>query len=229
MKRLAAIVLAASIAATVGIVGMSPANASTAHSVTITLTPGTPIGSDGGCNETTTFSTSTTVIYAQPGDTISVTWTGFVISGTNYCAFGIASTAGGNMTGWSYFAGSTVELGGTSVIGFNILTGSRLFTVGTVETQFDVNDGGLGIRYGIIFRVLLSNPGDTPPDFLQQFAIAADDSCDSVPEAIDVFAVPRAGGWSKSWAQWPNGGSGGFICTRTVGYQPSIQGWLPRE
>lgn len=46
-----------------------------------------------------------------------------------------------------------------------------------------------------------------------------------VPSAIPpwVQAYGRGGaevgcidGWSPSWAQWPNEGSGGFVCTRSV-------------
>ena len=63
------------------------------------------------------------------------------------------------------------------------------------------------------------NPGPTPtptptptpvpapvveaiPDWLLQFGRAESDGCPT--------------GWGKSWSEWPNGHTGGFVCTRTI-------------
>lgn len=56
---------------------------------------------------------------------------------------------------------------------------------------------------------------------LQQFARAESETCDSQPATLIDFPaladeVDRA--WSMSWAQWPNGGTGGFVCTRQPYY-----------
>ena len=87
---------------------------------------------------------------------------------------------------------------------------------------------------GATFNSILTITFDTfdepsgPPDLLQQFAVDPDNDCNSAPAPIDLFNVPRDGGWSKSWAQWPNEGTGGFICTRQVMYQSSTSTWVPR-
>lgn len=35
-------------------------------------------------------------------------------------------------------------------------------------------------------------------------------------------------GWSGSWAQWPNGGLGGWVCNREIYYNPQTNSWLSR-
>ena len=169
MKGLSAIGLAAAMVATGGIVGMSPANASTAHSVTITLTPGTAIGSDGGCNNTTNISTSAQIIYARPGDTISVTWTGFEVkpaaggAPAENCVTSISSVPGGNMTGWSFDGFSLNDFSSTGIL-VDLVSSSRTFTVGTVETEFEVFIGVVAQSYEVIFSVVLGDPPPTSSD-----------------------------------------------------------------
>ncbi len=45
----------------------------------------------------------------------------------------------------------------------------------------------------------------SPPDWMQAYGRAQAESC-------------RAG-WSSSWARWPNAGTGGFVCNRTLTWQ----------
>lgn len=52
---------------------------------------------------------------------------------------------------------------------------------------------------------------------IQQYAVGYDEACDrGLPEEADFPALQsmKLSGWSKSWAWWPNGGQGGFVCTR---------------
>jgi len=64
--------------------------------------------------------------------------------------------------------------------------------------------------------------GDRVPTApLQQFARAEGDTCERQPaDLVDFPAltdhVDRA--WGMSWALWPNGGTGGFVCTRQPYY-----------
>ena len=61
-----------------------------------------------------------------------------------------------------------------------------------------------------------------PAPVLQQFAKPATDTCDAAqPTGLNWSGV-ASGGWSESWAQWANGGRGGSVCTRTLGYS---SGW----
>jgi len=36
-------------------------------------------------------------------------------------------------------------------------------------------------------------------------------------------------GWNPSWAQWPNGGNGGFVCNQEIYYDIDTGGWLTRS
>lgn len=67
-----------------------------------------------------------------------------------------------------------------------------------------------------------------PTAYLQQFAISADGTCDSAP--ADLADFPGLGArlhnsaWGMSWALWPNGGTGGFVCSRQP-YFTAAQDW----
>jgi YVTN family beta-propeller protein len=57
---------------------------------------------------------------------------------------------------------------------------------------------------------------------IQQFAIDPSDPCEGVPDQFTDFpgidATLRTAAWGKSWAMWPHGGTGGFVCTRQPYY-----------
>lgn len=59
-----------------------------------------------------------------------------------------------------------------------------------------------------------SDPSQTPPSWLRGFARAVD--------------VPCPEGWGSSWAQWPHGGQGGFVCHQETYWDPAIGGWSTR-
>jgi len=71
-------------------------------------------------------------------------------------------------------------------------------------------------------RPASGEPGSVPVAPLQQFAINADETCDEVPSNFSEFpGLSEAllhSRWGRSWAQWPNGGQGGFVCTRQPFY-----------
>lgn len=60
---------------------------------------------------------------------------------------------------------------------------------------------------------------------LQQYARHEGASCEgTAPAWVDfpgLGAVLHEVGWGQSWAQWPNGGTGGFVCTRQPYYTTS--------
>lgn len=59
-----------------------------------------------------------------------------------------------------------------------------------------------------------SESGQTPPDILEQYGRAIDESCRD--------------GWGPSWAQWPNAQTGGWVCTRTLFYSNASRSWQVR-
>ena len=76
-----------------------------------------------------------------------------------------------------------------------------------------VNDG-----YPYLQAFYASNPcddGPTPPPWPQAYARGSGDTC-----------LP---GWNPSWAEWPNGNTGGFVCQRTLVYNRSTGQWDARR
>ena len=69
---------------------------------------------------------------------------------------------------------------------------------------------------------VVSEPVDPPEahDYLQQVAAPASGNCADVPTYVGHLPRFPIGGWSKSWAWWPNDGRGGHVCTREVEERP---------
>jgi hypothetical protein len=63
---------------------------------------------------------------------------------------------------------------------------------------------------------------------IQQYGIGQGGTCGvNAPNSVLLPALGdsmRNSGWGNSWAQWPNGGLGGYVCTRQPIYTTS--GWL---
>jgi hypothetical protein len=57
-------------------------------------------------------------------------------------------------------------------------------------------------------------------DEFQQVGVPASDDCADVDPAVGHYPGYPIGGWSKSWAQWINDGTGGPVCTREVEQRP---------
>ena len=59
---------------------------------------------------------------------------------------------------------------------------------------------------------------------LQQVGVPASGDCADVPVSVGHDQGFPIGGWSKSWANWINNGTGGAVCTRTVEEVPNGPG-----
>jgi hypothetical protein len=57
-------------------------------------------------------------------------------------------------------------------------------------------------------------------DEFQQVGVPASGDCGDVDPATGHYPGYPIGGWSQSWAQWINDGTGGPICTREVEQRP---------
>jgi hypothetical protein len=79
-----------------------------------------------------------------------------------------------------------------------------------------------GLPYASYCNV--SPPGGTLPPVHQHTTPLPDGSCDIVDTQHNWSGVP-SGGWTRSWAEWPNGGTGGDVCTRTLRYTDA-SGWF---
>ena len=84
---------------------------------------------------------------------------------------------------------------------------------------------------GVIAVPLPPASGDQVPTApMQQFARDESGTCEVQPDDLVDFPAldqMRHDNWGPSWAQWPNGGTGGFVCTRQP-YYTSIDTWSVR-
>lgn len=78
-----------------------------------------------------------------------------------------------------------------------------------------------------------SSSGDAqlPADVYQAYATSAESLCQI--EAPDSVVLPGLGaerrneGWYRSYAEWPNGHSGGWVCERIIRYNAGTGRWAP--
>jgi YVTN family beta-propeller protein len=124
----------------------------------------------------------------------------------------------------------------------NLDTGTVIHTVGVGGTDpqsmalsrdgrflYTANRSG---SVGVIQVPVPPALGDQVPTApLQQFGRAESDTCEVQPaDLVDFPALGdqvRDAGWGTSWAQWPNDGTGGFVCTRQP-YYTRIATWSVR-
>ena len=91
-----------------------------------------------------------------------------------------------------------------------------LSTLGTYQSDAALNFGcALSIS-------VVSEPVDPPEahDYIQQVGVPLSGDCSDVPNYVGHLPGFPIGGWSKSWALWPNDGLGGPVCTREVEERP---------
>jgi len=70
----------------------------------------------------------------------------------------------------------------------------------------------------------ITRSGAHPVVGLQQVGVPASGDCADVPVSVGHDQGFPIGGWSKSWANWTNNGTGGAVCTRTVEEIPNGPG-----
>lgn len=86
------------------------------------------------------------------------------------------------------------------------------------QCALDTASGLTGADFGTVLDACLprpsSDPSQIPPSWFQAYGRTADETC------LD--------GWKPSWAQWPNSGSGGYVCEREEYWNTSTNGWAYR-
>jgi hypothetical protein len=168
----------------------------------------------------------------QTGDSVTITNT----TSSVLCSLKIQGTS--NLTGWTQAFGALtpVSIAGTSSNFVSLwIQPSITFVVGTVSADIYTmslvrvstvatysSSGGGGGSGGSSNSSSTSAGNSGPTSVLQQFAKPTTGTCDAAqPTGLNWSGV-ASGGWSESWAQWANGGRGGSVCTRTLGYS---SGW----
>ena len=191
MKRIA---VALVLTALTGAVVISAPTAGAAHVRNVYTCTGT--GLAGSCSQT---------VRANPGDTIRVFNNCQIAGGTYVFRYGATNPAVWESPNNAIDAGSSQS----AVVG----------AIGTSTQQFGLQ--GVGTNITTITVVSVTEPVPPPPpfephDYLQQVALPASGTCNDVPPESGHWHGSPTGGWSQSWAWWPNGGRGGPVCTREV-------------
>jgi hypothetical protein len=89
----------------------------------------------------------------------------------------------------------------------------QVFT--SIATCGPGNNTSCGAEFYLIIGTNIGgSPGSTPPDWQQSYARASqDEECKP--------------GWNPSWDYWPNGGTGGWVCNRSVPFTSSAAAAQP--
>lgn len=176
--------------------------------------------------------------------TVSYTVAGGVNAGVYFCASGVASADCRNVGGSgpiTYYAASVPgTLGtspytfsaGSSVTNFGPSTGTTLpagtYTVTYWETSGDTVLDGLE---DVVIGTATPNPGPADPGPADPGSWAADGTWQAPPPWVQGYGRSSSAeacleGWSPSYAAWPNGGTGGWTCQRTLVYNASTKKWV---
>ena len=190
------ILVAAGVVAVAGLGTSAPAMAAANPSIVSV----TCVGPGGGC-DASKFSAPS--IIANPGDRFTV-YNGTTFAGLFYIGSSVAPT-------------QTVAVA-------NGLSGSM--TAPSVVGSYTLSWSGSG---GPSIPLTVTNDPITRSDAqpvvgLQQVGVPASGDCADVPVSVGHDQGFPIGGWSKSWANWINNGTGGAVCTRTVEEVPNGPG-----
>ena len=105
----------------------------------------------------------------------------------------------------SVASGATITSDQT--VTFSIRSGAP---AGTYAAAVSIAPSSGGLWYGGLTVTTRTSSPPSPPVWHQSYSIEQSTDC--------------ASGWAQSWAQWPNDGSGGYVCNRVVFYKDGV--WL---
>ena len=187
-----------------------------------------------------------TATFTQNGSSITVTYAGF--SGVASLAICPTSTSAllCDPTTASYVLDSNV---GTALpaspaslsAGLTVRTGSggsfSLTTLAAGTYNLNLTDLGTHVSMARMTSGVIGSggsggsgcsdsSGSAPAPILQEFGMPTTSSCDDNQPANLNWANVSSGGWGQSWSQWMNGGTGGFVCTRTLVYSTNLDHWI---
>lgn len=183
------ILVAAGVVAVAGLGTSAPAMAAANPSVvSVTCT-------DPGFCSATVFSASS--MMANPGDTFTVH------NGTSFAGLFQIQKDGVGVSG-------TV-----TVASDNAASMTAPSALGSYTIQF-TGGSDPAMSLTVTNDPIAPAPPPVPIIGLQQMGVPASGDCADVPVTVGHDQGFPIGGWSKSWSQWINNGTGGPVCTRTV-------------
>jgi hypothetical protein len=138
---------------------------------------------------------------------------------------GASSNGGGGGAGWGggagggYASNTGITSGGGGAGGSYGPTGAVFASAGNATVLADGTNGSVQITFNA------ASAGQLPPDVLQGVGANVGD-CTSINRPDLNWGGSASGGWSRSWAEWSNSGLGGFVCLRTLRYDPVLLHWV---
>jgi hypothetical protein len=132
-------------------------------------------------------------------------------------------------------AGGTVSIAGTSCTVTSSVPDCPIFA-NTSYTVTITQPGQIEFWTGALVGTITTGTGggsssstssstSSPAPVVQQFGKPASGTCTDAAPADLNWGGASSGGWSESWAQWMNGGSGGAVCTRSLQYSAARGTW----
>lgn len=178
-----------------------------------------------------------------PTDIIVMNTSGPGVGGSGPCGITVKPVSGSlTSSGWiDRTGGGSTALTGTGFTASLMTAGSISFEAGTVNaTIFSRLSSDLAATpITTIATWSLAGGGFTssspssssssssgPAPVVQQFGTPASGTCNDAAPATLNWGGASSGGWSESWAQWINGGTGGSVCSRTLQYSGSRGAWV---
>jgi len=161
-----------------------------------TASPGALVTADGSCRTWTSEpgSPSTVTVTGAVGDTFTVTFSGIP------CA-PIQSFESTDSTVTP--AGGDLDWGTVST--FTIVGSGTVRFVGGAPGLLSINV----VATSVVSTPMAAPPAPTPPPWAQ-----------STERGDQAASCPT--GWGQSWAQWPHGNTGGWVCVRTLVHRHGI-------
>lgn len=178
--------------------------AATPSSITVQQNGGGSVVCDNSANTTVTIggtATAATSISASAGDTVSF------YNGCNWAGpmdLDFIPNAGATLTVARLQTGTLTLVAGTTSIQVKNTSNNAVLATLTVTLSGGGSGGGSGSS---------SSAAEGPAPWLQSFARAS-------------AATTCPSGYGSSWAQWPNGGRGGFVCNRTLVFDGGSYNWV---
>lgn len=199
-KRSATIAAAAASLAALSLTGAPPASATTTN-YTVNCTSANAQSFEVSAGDIIVFA------FTAPDCATMFTNAGITVVTFQTIVNGVANLTGTGGTAVADFATKTVTYTAGSGSGTDSLTMPTL-------TMSRLSGRALNARAAQFTMSTLREAG--PASWIQQYA----------RPASSTSCLPT---YSGSWAQWPNGGSGGFVCTREQYYQRSSASWQYRS
>ena len=152
----------------------------------------------------------TEAAYPLPGAASGTTWRSVTAGNDGFMAIGSGKDSGGVAIGLAAYSADAV-------------TWKRVPIISATWSSIQADDDGfIALGYYSNGNTVIMRGGLVAPGSSGGYAISP--WMQSIGRPARDVTCPA--GWAPSWAQWPNGDSGGFVCDRTIANSESHGGWM---